>query len=62
MKAFNDSLEKIREIDLSLNWVGYLASLGQKWSVRVMALRASKWSVGEPLTFHPGFATIEIDS
>ena len=47
-------LEKFCEIAR----VGYLASLVQMWSVRERASRAPKWSVGEPLTFHPGFATI----
>ena len=42
----------------SVRLLGSLSSLGQKWSVRERALRAPKWSVGEPLTFHPGFWTI----
>ena len=50
-----------RSVKKGLRLGGYLASLGEKWSVRERASRATKWSVGEPLTFHPGFATIVIN-
>ena len=50
-----------RSVKKGLRLGGYLASLGEKWSVRERASWATKWSVGEPLTFHPGFATIEFN-